>query len=542
MSYQKVNRKQMDVIGHCLDDFVEPDAKCRFIVDITSSRLDLTPLYNRISDIGAEAKDPESMLATWFFAYSEGESSTRKVEQACKYDNRFIYTSGNQRPDHTTLSRFRQNNIDLLPYYFVQIVQLGIESGISDFKSISIDGSKIQASCSLKKSKNSDDLERYLNAVRREISEYMKQCDETDILESEPDNLDSVREKIKELKELEKTLAERQEQLEIRKSKLKKEHRDNHKMNITEPDATIMDHVNGKQMLPAYNVEIGTTDNQFIVTNDVVTDRNDQNQFSNIHQKTDDILDDDPEREYIADSGFHSLEQLEYIENNKVNAYVADPTPENRSTRKELPNFKELNQKEKLTRADFIYYPEIDCYRCPVGKILKPVETKKSHGKGRLLTIYACKDCKECPFLNKCLPKNNKSGIKKIHRDANEKLAENMLLKMQSEKAKNKMELRATTVEPTFGNIKSNLGFRRFSLHGLINVRGEFNLMCIAHNINKLYCFLNGIYLSFCQLFKNNYSVFCRFRLKISFLRNAYANFVYLVVLNRKVRICLDCT
>ena len=46
------------------------------------------------------------------------------------------------------------------------------------------------------------------------------------------------------------------------------------------------------------------------------------------------------------------------------------------------------------------------------------------------------------------------------------------------------------TVEPVIGNIKFNLGYRYFLLRGLHNVKGEFNLMCIAHNLKKIASFL----------------------------------------------------
>ena len=45
----------------------------------------------------------------------------------------------------------------------------------------------------------------------------------------------------------------------------------------------------------------------------------------------------------------------------------------------------------------------------------------------------------------------------------------------------------ADITEPVFGNLKHNLGFRRFSLRGLGKVKAEFNLMCIAHNLNILF-------------------------------------------------------
>ena len=59
--------------------------------------------------------------------------------------------------------------------------------------------------------------------------------------------------------------------------------------------------------------------------------------------------------------------------------------------------------------------------------------------------------------------------------------------KMSSSDAKKIYELRKITVEPVYGNIKQNLGFREFLLRGLNGVKTEFNLVCIAHNLNKIH-------------------------------------------------------
>ncbi|MGH9608729.1 MAG: transposase, partial [Bryobacteraceae bacterium] len=42
-------------------------------------------------------------------------------------------------------------------------------------------------------------------------------------------------------------------------------------------------------------------------------------------------------------------------------------------------------------------------------------------------------------------------------------------------------------VEPVFGQIKQARGFRQFLLRGLKKVRGEWALVCLTHNILKLY-------------------------------------------------------
>jgi len=150
MGFRTNDRNQIELLGHSLADLVESDAKCRFVVELVS-KLQLNKLYQKYSNVGTDANDPSAMLATWFLAYSEGNSSTRTLEERCIRDTHFIYTSCNLKPDHATLSRFRKKNLDLISDYFVQIIQLAQKSGISDFKHITIDGTKIQASSSPKK-------------------------------------------------------------------------------------------------------------------------------------------------------------------------------------------------------------------------------------------------------------------------------------------------------------------------------------------------------------------------------------------------------
>jgi IS5 family transposase len=51
---------------------------------------------------------------------------------------------------------------------------------------------------------------------------------------------------------------------------------------------------------------------------------------------------------------------------------------------------------------------------------------------------------------------------------------------------RSRYRLREQTVEPVFGQIKSAMGFGRFLLRGLDSVRGEWSLVCTAHNLRKL--------------------------------------------------------
>ena len=510
MSFRTFDRSQMHLLGYSLDDMVETNAKCRFIVQLVSM-LQLDKLYNKYSDVGTDANDPSAMLATWFLGYSDGITSSRVMENRCKRDTHFMYTSCNLKPDHTTLSRFRKNHLELISEYFIQILQLAQEKGLSDFKHITIDGTKIQASSSPRKSKDTEALDRYLSAIRKNITEYMKRCDEIDQLENEtlPGDILSLQKELQRLKDLEKTLIEQKDELEQRKQQIKKEHQQTHQINITEPEAYNMRHANGKQTLPAYNAQASVdSKTQIIVAADAVQDRADFAQFSVQHKAIENNLGEDPERKHTADAGYHNLDQLEYIEEHQIDAVVCDPNPQNRSLKKTLPTVKELLKSgRRLERSDFIYHSQKDTYECPSEQILYLSHTQQKSDKK--IRHYKTSNCDGCLLYKQCLSKKNKTKIRKIQRDEREVLAEQMAIKLSTDEAKQRLIVRKTTVEPAFGNLKENLGFRRFSLRGLENVRNEFKLMAIAHNINKLFKIMSTITTSVEELLSSIFAPMC---------------------------------
>jgi len=488
MSFIPYDRNQIDLLGFSLDDFVPSTAKCRYVVELIK-RLELAPLLERYSTQGADSFDPALMLAIWFFSYSEGETRTRQIEEKCCRDTHYVYVSANLRPDHTSLSRFRKAHLDLMSDYFVQLVQIAQADGLSDFKEISTDGSTIQASCSAKHNMSSDALDDQIASIRGDIDAYMTRCDLAEINDLDEDDINAVREKIKQLEAKEQLLKERQKQLIERKKELKSEHRDKHTINVVEPDAPMMSKVNGNKGRPAYNSQISVDAGSYlIVANDAVQDRNDRNQFIAQFEKVNENLGYDPHRKYNLDAGYFALQSLEHVFENNIDAVVNDPTPQLRSSHTDVTSIADLAEEDrKLAKSDFRYDADGNYYECPIGRKLSFVRRKKE--TKRCYDLYRCNNCQECPLQEKCLEKRNASKCRNILRDIREPYAERMSDKLKSEDAKERLKRRAMTVEPVFGNLKENLGFRRFRLRGLSQVKGEFNLMCIGHNINVLFKF-----------------------------------------------------
>jgi transposase len=475
-----------------VNEYVEQDALCRFVVDIVSL-LDLRELYSRYCSQGGDSYSPDMLLALWFFAYTHGIVSTRELEERCIYDLRFKYITADLHPDHSTLSRFRQAHLDLMKECFVQLVQLAHEKGISDFKRIHIDGTKLQAKASKRHNRSTDSLGRQLNSVRKQIDEYMLRCDESDtenhlFMGLPEENPEQVHKKLEQLRELEKQLEERHQQLHERKKTLKSEHRRKHKINLKEPEARNMRTPHG--IKPSYNAQAAVDeDTQLIVASDLVSDTNDFNQLSNIHQQSETNLVEDNGRQYNTDAGYHNMEQLEDAQEQGIDLVTNDPAPDNRSISKTATDIKELLKDSRaLKRGDFGYDEETDCYCCPASKRLVMVQhLEATTRKGERKVYQAESSCVNCPLFKRCMPKKSKSDRRRIIRDLREKYAEAMARKLLSDEAKQRLRKRMTINEPVFGNIKQNLGFQRFSLQGHAQARGEYQLMCIAHNLNVLY-------------------------------------------------------
>lgn len=476
MGFKSSDRSQKDLLGYRIDDFARSDKKSRFVIDLVH-QLNLKPLIARYSDQGGDAYAPDMMLTLWFYAYSNGITSTRELEELCQYDTRYIYISGNQQPDHTTLSRFRKAHLDLLSDYFVQIILIAREEGISAFDHIAIDGTKIQASRSVRKTYNEQQLDQQINTIRQDITRYMKRCDFVEQNAADQFDLETLQAEKARLVAIERELLERKQQLKQRQQELKVEYRAKHRISLLEPEARFMPKVDGLN----YNAQTAVdTESNLIVAAEVTNQPNDQGQFIPLQQQAEHNLTSDPRRAYTADAGYHNTDDLQHLEQHHIDALIADPAPQDRSTRS-APTSSEtiLHEQRKADRADFVYHSQGDYYECPGGDHLTKVKDK---GKK---VVYRAAKCPVCPLANYCLA--GKKNYKQIHRSKREIWSEHMAVKLQSPNAKQRMHERRTSVEPVFGNLKHNLGFRRFSLCGLNQVKGEFTLMAIAHNLNILY-------------------------------------------------------
>ena len=98
---------------------------------------------------GRAAYDPQMMVSLLLYAYCLGVRSSRQIERACEVDVAFRVITANQRPDYSTVCRFRSQNEEELGMLFTQVLRLCAEAGLVRAGLVALDGTKVKANASL---------------------------------------------------------------------------------------------------------------------------------------------------------------------------------------------------------------------------------------------------------------------------------------------------------------------------------------------------------------------------------------------------------
>src|SRR5271155_3236543 len=140
-------------------------------------RMDLYEFYRpyNAGGVGRPAHDPQVMVALLLYAYCRGQRSARVIERECVEDVAFRVITANQRPDHTTIARFRQRHEDAIAGLFGEVLALCAEADLVEVGVIAIDGTKVHANASQHAARDYEQIAK----------EILEEASETDRLEDE---------------------------------------------------------------------------------------------------------------------------------------------------------------------------------------------------------------------------------------------------------------------------------------------------------------------------------------------------------------------
>ena len=250
----------------------------------------------------------------------------------------------------------------------------------------------------------------------------------------------------------------------------------------TDPDATFMrmkeDRMGNGQLKPGYNVQIGT-ENGFVVGYDLFPNPNDSKTLKP-HLRRQSIRLGVKPKVVIADAGYGSEENYVYLENRRSVAVIKYSMYHKEQGRKWKSDiFKtdnwEYNAKEKY-------------YICPNGRRLTFKGTiKKETHSGYPITAeqYECESCKYCRLKKQCTKAKGNRTIERnkrwlrLKRKAQRVLVDKRYIELRKQ--------RSVEVETMFGQVKGNLGYRRFLLRGTAKASTEWGLFALGYNLKQIY-------------------------------------------------------
>lgn len=157
-----------------------------FIRDIVNE-LDLRAIraaYDR-SRGGQPAYDPRMMTGLLLYAYCVGMPSSRKIERATYEQVPFRVLTADQHPDHDTIAAFRQRHLKDLAALFVQVLAMCRRAGLVKLGHVALDGTKFKANASRNKAMSYGRMQAELDRLELEATDLLAEAEMTDRLEDE---------------------------------------------------------------------------------------------------------------------------------------------------------------------------------------------------------------------------------------------------------------------------------------------------------------------------------------------------------------------
>ncbi len=428
-SYRPYRPEEDFLLPPSLREWLPEDHLSYFVSDVVDN-LDLSAMdavYGNETR-GQPPYDPLMMTKLLIYSYCVGVFSSRRIQLRLAEDIGFRVLAAGNEPNFRTISDFRKIHLKTLEGLFEQVLKIALEAGAMKVGRVALDGTKIKANASKHKAMSYGRMQEKEKELRAEVKSLLAQAEAADAEE------DEVHGKERRGDELPEELQRRESRLKkIREAKKAVEERAKQKAAAEQKDP--------EQAVPAEKDQHNFTDPE-----------------SRIMMGPDGFV-----QGYNAQAAVESTSQL------IVGQTVTDAANDKEQLLPMLEKIEEQSgQRPEAILADSGYCSEnnLELLESP-DEAGKPVAAyiatgKQKHGEHRV-------PCPRGP-----LPKDA-TRVQRMKR------------RLQTKAGKAVYAARKTIVEPVFGQIKQARGFRQFLLRGIEKVRAEWSLICLTHNVLKLY-------------------------------------------------------
>jgi len=425
-----------------------------FLLDVVP-KLDLSQFYAPYEQEtrGGPPFAPAMMVCLLLYAYCVGVFSSRKIALACERNLAFMAIVGQERPDFRTISDFRKQHLEAFKAVFVQVVRLAGAAGLVKLGNVSTDGTKIQGNASRHKAMSYGYMKKEVERIREDIEALVTHAYQQD--EAEEAALGSRRGD-----ELPAELARREQRLATIEAAM---HR-----------------------LEAQAKAEAEAERQQRAAADAERQRTGAPRRGKAPKPVDETPADKAQTNF-TDPELHIMQThnkgWEYCGNAQASVdgacqiilacAVTDAT-------------NDKQQAVPLAHATLATLAQ-------AGIALPQDEAGTAHAIPATLdtgyyseaAVQALEELGFDPSIATGRQKHHAPETEASHMPATAK--ERMAAKVRTPDGKALYARRKVIVEPVFGQIKEARGFRRFLLRGLEKIRGEWRLVCLTHNLLKLW-------------------------------------------------------
>ena len=173
------DRDQAFLLPRDLRDWIPVDDLGHFVIEA----VDLVDLWvfkvNR-RGTGSAQHHPRMMLALLIYCHANGIFSSRRIERATYRDIGVRFVAANHHPDHDTIASFRRENVEAIAESFLQVLLLAKEWKLLKLGVVSVDGSKIDANASKRRSVTYQRAGELVDQLTLEIADLMARAEKAD--------------------------------------------------------------------------------------------------------------------------------------------------------------------------------------------------------------------------------------------------------------------------------------------------------------------------------------------------------------------------
>jgi transposase len=432
-------------------DLLPPDHLARFIVWVISM-LDVRAIYAKYSDEGGEAYAPELLLGLLFYGYATGVFSSRKIEKATYESIPFCFLAGGWHPDHDTIANFRKTFLPEIAELFAQVLVIAHELGILKLGNISLDGSKIHADASKSHAVSYGRLLQLEKSLRAEVEELLALSEKADRGDLPP-GLDMPVE-----------IALRQERL----------------LNLKQAKAIL--EARAQECYEAeqaeYEAKMREREEKAKQSGRKPRGRAPQPPTATGPEAKDQYNFTDPDSRIMKNSTNKGFDQHYNVQVavDQGSMLIVGNTLSNHPTDRE----------EAL--------PTVDAIPAEVGK---PKAAALDNGYWSPTNVAGLDERRIEPYIATGRDSHHQSWQERFAQEPEPpgegaSLIVQMAYRLRTAIGKLIYGLRKSTAEPVIGIIKETLGFRQFSLRGLVAVEGEWCLVCLAYDLKRMHNLVTG--------------------------------------------------